>query len=132
LWHMRLAAWRPPRPSANRTSAQSNRAQKRNRCRGHRPSHGYPEASQLANSFASIANPSTTVERRTPCDAAAGDGSLHVCAITTLYRRYYGLANGGRIVWLPTSPDATLPADDTNSIQDGTTERFETSNAKYL
>jgi hypothetical protein len=50
-----------------------------------------------------------TVERRTPRHAVGAERSLHVLAVTTLYGRHYGLANGGRIVWLPLRAGATLP-----------------------
>ena len=49
------------------------------------------------------------MERRTPSHAVGAEGSRHVLAVTTIYGRHYGLANGGRIVWLPLRSGATLP-----------------------
>ena len=108
---MRLAARHPHHPSAIRTSVQSDRAQKRNRCRGYWPSDRDLKASQLANSFTSSPNPAITVKWRTPRDDANREGSLHVHAITALCNRHYGLANG-RLNCLASSSSlqgATLP-----------------------
>jgi hypothetical protein len=64
------------------------------------------------------------VERRTPRHAVGVEGFLHVLAVTTIYGRHYGLANGGRILWLPLRAGATFPAEQRFSKEFGKTTHW--------